>query len=139
MGRDREKRYLRQIREIDTDISNKIADCERWKQKANSFEVIQEGDRVQTSAICDKMKLADIYIDIELEIQELYEKRKRIIRDIQSLPHPYSDILFKRYVLNMMFKEIADKHHHNANWATTMHGRALEGIGAILDRRERNE
>lgn len=134
--REREMAYLEQIQEIDAEIVNKQADADMWWQRATSLGNQQTGERVQTSRANTSMRPADIAMDIERDIAALYAERKEIIRTIKSLPAPYSDILYKRYVLGMMFKEIAAGRRKDESWATTAHGRALNMVKIILDKME---
>lgn len=139
MGREREKEWLEEIRRLDRLIISRTADAELWRARAESFGVPPEGDRVQTSATQDSMRMADIYIDIEADICELYEERERRIRLIKSMPSPYCDVLYRRYVLGDMFKTISADWGKAEGWSTTVHGRALDLLKIKLDEMERYE
>lgn len=134
--REREFAYLERIQEIDAEIVNKQADADTWWQRATSLGNQQTGERVQTSRANNSMRPADIAMDIERDIAELYAERKEIIHTIKSLPVPYSDILYKRYVLGMQFKAIAATRNMGESWASTNHGRALNMVKVILDNME---
>lgn len=138
MKRDnRAKTYLKQIKQIDRVIMNKAEDAKMWRERAASLGNQQIEERVQTSGKKDSMRPVDIAMDIERDIKALYAKRKEIIDVIQSLPAPYSDILYKRYVFGMRHKEIAaaspDMTESNV---TTAHGRGLQMVKNILDKME---
>lgn len=140
MKRDsREKLYLKQIKQIDRAIVNKAADAEIWRERAVSLGSQKVEERVQSSGKKDSMRPADIAMDLERDIKALYAKRKEIVDVIQGLPAPYSDVLYKRYVFGMRHKEIAaassDMTESNV---TTAHGRGLQMVKKILDRREQN-
>lgn len=139
MKRRKEKKYLEQIKRIDSDIIDMQADANRWRAIAESSTAFQGGERVQSSGNKDKMGgAADIFMDIEREIAVLVEKRKSIIAMIRSLPPSESGVLYKRYVLDKDYYEIADAYGMSYSWATTTHGKGLEMIQKILNEREAN-
>lgn len=127
------KEKLKQIRHWDLEITNKLAEIEYWREKTNSTGFYCNDEKVQSSNIFDKMQLADIYIDLELEIEELYQMRKGIIQLIQSLDDPMNYVLFQRYVLGKMFKEIASSRGHQINWALKSHKKGVEQMTVLLD------
>jgi DNA-directed RNA polymerase specialized sigma24 family protein len=134
--------YLRQLKEIDGDIENMLAEVERWRMVAMGTTSRTEGDRVQTSG--SQQRMADAvceYIDIEADIKQqlgiLAEKRKEITSTIRMLPYNKRNVLHKRYVQNMSFDEISVVCDKSRSWVTSVHGRALQDVQAILDEREK--
>ena len=135
--------YLRQLKEIDGDIENMLAEVERWRMVAMGTTSRTEGDRVQSSG--SQQRMADAvceYIDIEADIKEqlgkLAEKRKEITGTIRMLPYNKRNVLHKRYVQDMSFDEISVVCDKSRSWVTSVHGRALQDVQAILDEREKN-
>ena len=143
--------YLNQLQEIDGDIQNMLAEVERWRLiayhitasnqtvKVNGIEYAM--DRVQSSGSQQKMadavcKYIDIEDDIKRELSILAEKRKEITGTIRMLPYNKRNVLHKRYVQDMSFDEIALVCDKSRSWVTSIHGRALQDVQAILDERE---
>jgi DNA-directed RNA polymerase specialized sigma24 family protein len=135
--------YLRQLKEIDGDILNMIADAERWRLIAMGTTARSEGDRVQSSgsqqrmadAVCEYISIEE---DIKHELGVLANKRKEIIGTINMLPYTKRNVLHKRYVQDRSFDEISLLCDKSRSWVTSVHGRALQDVQAILDERERN-
>ena len=135
------KDYLRQLGKLDKLIENKFAEKSRWRDIAigggSSFSM---EDRVQTSG--SKQKMADAvcrYITIEEEINQaidfLVDKRKEVIASIELLGTMEYDLLHKVYVQYMTLQDAADAMCKSYSWATTVHGRALKHLDAILQER----
>lgn len=135
------KDYLRQLGKLDKLIENKLAEKRRWRDIAmgggSSFSM---EDRVQTSG--NQQKMADAvcrYITIEEEINQtvdrLIDKRREVIETIEQLSTMEYDLLHKVYVQYMCLQEAADMMGKSYSWATTVHGRALKHLDAILQKR----
>ena len=142
--------YLRELKEINGDIENMLAEAERWRMiaygsghggqtvKVNGIEYAM--DRVQTSgnqqrmadAVCEYI---DIEADIKAELAKLADKRKEIIGTIMMLPYHKRNVLHKRYVQDKTFDEIAEACGKSKSWVTSIHGRALQDVQRILDER----
>ena len=140
----RAKDFLRQIRKIDKQIENKLADLARWRAVAMSTTGsygCETGVKVQSSPNQQKMESAIIKsIEIEQEINatigQLYEERKKVISVIEQLDATEYDVVFKQYVLGHTLQEIADMKDRSYSWCTTIHGLALAHIQKILDQGE---
>ena len=138
------KDYLLQLEKLDKLIENKLAEKVHWKSVALNTTAPMDSERVQSSG--SQQKIADAvirYIDIEREIDcridELVDKRKEVISTIEQLPAAEYDVLHKMYVQYWVFQDIASAHDKSYSWATTVHGRALQHLQEILDRRGSNE
>ena len=134
--------YLEQIEKLNVMIENKKAEIERWRSVALSVTACSEGDRVQSSGSQQKMADAiERIVDLEAEIREtidvLIYTEKGIIKTIEQLNAKDYDVLHKRYVQGMSFDEIGYAHGQSKSGATTIHGRALKRLQAILDENER--
>lgn len=136
------QKYLEQIKEIDGDISDMIKDVERLRLIAYGTTAKSGGERVQSSS--SKQKMADAvceYVDIEEDIKRelgrLSEKRKEILSVIRRLQFNKRSIIHKRYVQGKSFDEIADMCDKSKSWVTSIHGRALQDVQAILDERKK--
>jgi len=135
------KTFLNQLRKLDKMIENKLAEKAQWKAIATGTSASIGGERVQSSGSQQKMADAiDRYVDIEKEIDEqvdaLIDKRQDVIRIIEQLNATEYDLLHKVYVQYITLYEVADIYGNTYSWATTVHGRALKNVQAILDRKE---
>ena len=135
------KQFLRQLKKIDKMIENKIAEKARWKAIAFGTSAKMDGEKVQSSG--SQQKMADAvcrYVDIEKEIDEQIDKlidtKQDVINVIEKLKPIEYDILHKMYVQYMSLYDVADIYEKSYSWATTIHGRALKNVQAILDQRK---
>lgn len=89
-------------------------------------------DKVQSSS--SKQKMADAIdekVDLENDyygIKDLMAKRQAIIDEIEELSLDEYDVLYKRYVQEMEYQDIADSCDKSYSWATSVHGRALKNL-----------
>ena len=138
------KQFLRQLKKLDKMIENKLAEKARWKAIATGTTAQMGGEKVQSSG--SQQKMADAvcrYVDIEKEIDEqidiLIDTRQDVISVIEKLKTTEYDILHKMYVQYMSLYDVADIYNKSYSWATTVHGRALKNVQAILDQRRGKE
>ncbi len=137
------KDYLDQVEKLDTIIQNKLIERAQWKDIATGVTARSDGERVQASGRPSKMADAvDRCVDIEAEIDALIDKlvdvKREIIATIEKLNANEYDVLHKRYIQHLSYVEIADAKCRDYNWVTTVHGRALKNVQAIIDEREQN-
>ena len=132
--------YLKQLRKLDILINNKMVEREQWRSMALNVTPKQGGERVQTSG--NQQKMADAinhYVDIEKEIDhcidEYYNKKKEILSTIEELNATEYDILHKVYVQQIQLEDVAEQKKRSYSWVTTVHGRALQNVQKILDRK----
>ena len=131
--------FLRQVRKLDLQITNKLIEKRQWRDIALGITANMDGERVQSSS--GKSKMADAVnkcIDIESEVDGLVDKlidvKKEVIQAIEQLDSPTEyDVLHRRYIQFMSLQDIADHYKKDYGWATTTHGRALKSLQAILD------
>lgn len=135
------KTYLRQVEMLDMKISNKLIECQQWRELALGITANIGGDRVQSSGNQQKMASAiERCVDVEAEINalvdELIDTKREIIATIEQLNSPTEyNILHKRYIQLRTLEEIADDYGREYTWVTTTHGRALKKVQEILNRR----
>jgi len=134
------KKFLKQLEKLDLMITNKLAEKQQWKAIATGTTASIGGERVQSSG--SQQKMADAvsrYIDIEREIDEQIDKlidtKQDVISVIEQLKPIEYDILHKIYVQYIKLYEVPDIYGKTYSWATTVHGRALKNVQAILDER----
>ena len=130
--------YLKQIEKLDALIENKQAEIQRWREVANNTSVNMSKEKVQSSGSHDTIANAICtYLDLEREEIDAYlAKRKEIIATIEQLATIEYNVIFKKYVQYLTFKEIAALYGNSYSWATTTHERALKQIQKIIDKRE---
>ncbi len=138
------KQFLRQLKKLDKMIENKLAEKARWKAIATGTTAQMGGEKVQSSG--SQQKMADAvcrYVDIEKEIDEqidnLIDTRQDVISVIEKLNTTEYDILHKMYVQYLSLYDVADIYNKSYSWATTVHGKALKNVQAILDQRKGKE
>lgn len=135
------KEYLQQLEKINVLIENKFAEKAHWESIAIGASSRLTADKVQSSG--NPQRMADAiseYIDIEMELAQQIEllkrKRKEIISVIEQLDYMDYDLLHKRYVQGIDFKEIAFIRKQSYSNITTLHGIALKKVQYIIDNME---
>lgn len=136
----RAKEYLKRIRKIDLMIRNRLMERQQWLDMALSITAQSNGERVQSSGRQQKMADAiaeylDIGNDDNGEIGRLKAERREIIATIEQLNITEYDLLYKVYVQQLSFQEVADSVDRSKDWVKTMHGRALQSVQQILNKR----
>lgn len=129
-----------QVEKLDKLIQNKIIEKDQWYSIAVGVTTSGESERVQSSGNQQKManaveKYVDLEKEIDAEIDRLIDLKKDVINVIESLNSAEYDVLHKRYIQSLPFAEIAADRKISYSQATTIHGRALESVQAILDGR----
>lgn len=136
------KSFLLQLNKLDKMIRNKLIEKEQWQAIAMGTTAQMGSERVQSSG--SQQKMADAigrYIDMEAEIDrcidELIDTKKDVISVIEQLDAIEYDILHVVYVQYLTLEDFADKYDRSYRWATSVHGRALQNVQRILDKREK--
>lgn len=133
------KDFLKQVKRLDLRIKNKLIEQQQWRDIALGITANMDGERVQSSG--SKSKMADAVercVDMEAEINSLVDKlidtKKEVVQTIERLYSPIEyDVLHRRYIQDQSLQEIADHYGKDYGWATTVHGRALKNVQALLD------
>ena len=133
------KEFLQQVKKIDLQIRNKLIEQQQWKDIALGITASMNVERVQSSGT--KSKMADAIekcVDMEAEIDSLVDKlidiKKEVVQAIEKLDSATEyDVLHRRYIQYQSLQDIADKYKRDYGWATTVHGRALKSLQAVLD------
>lgn len=151
--------YLKQVDFIDKKIENKLSEKKQWEElayklTANSGESVliqnsngklelHNAEKVQTSGRSDSMTTAIIEcLRVVEEINEAVAELVRVkaefeanIEKLQSVDE--YDILYKRYILHIELKEIAELCGKEYTTITTAHGRAKVNLQKILNKKEK--
>lgn len=106
------KEYLKQIKKIDTKIRNKTVELKQLKELELSC------------------------VDLAKNIDLLIWQRRHIIQTIEELPEAEYDVLHKVYVQGETLYEVASDRKISYSLATTIHGRALKRVEAIINANE---
>lgn len=133
--------YLERVEMIDSIVRNKLIEQQQWRDIALGITANMDGERVQSSG--NQSKMADALnkcIDMEAEIDSLIDKlvntKREVIATLEQLDSPYYyRLLHMRYIQYVDLKDIAELWDRDYNAITTAHGRALERVQEILDRR----
>lgn len=136
--------YLEEVELMDARIKNKLIEQTQWRDIALGITANMEGERVKSSTTT-KSKLADAVakcVDIEREIDSLIDilidKKKDVIQTLEKLDNATEyKLLHLRYIQYVPLKDIADTWGWEYTNVTTTHGRALNSVQRILDRRKK--
>ncbi len=136
------KQFLGQIEKLDLMVENKLIEVERWRSIAMGITSPSIGEKVQSSPNQGKMsdavaRIVDLEAEVNVYVDRLIDTTKEVIAVIEQLNPIEYDVLHKRYIQNMAFKEISYSRGKSDSWATTIHGRALKNVQRILDEREK--
>lgn len=133
--------FLRQVRKLDLQITNKLIEKQQWRDIALGITANMDGERVQSSGGKSKMaeavnKCVDIEAEIDNLVDRLIDVKKEVIQAIEQLDSPTEyDVLHRRYIQFQGLQDIADHYRKDYGWATTTHGRALKSLQEILDKK----
>lgn len=137
----RAKDFLRQVYKLDRMVENKLAEKRQWQEIAAGATPQTTGERVQSSG--NPQRMADAisrYIDIEQEIDECIDKlvdtKREVIGVIEQLNATEYDVLHKMYIQGYSLQDVADMKGRSYSWMTSTHGRALQNVQRIIDKRK---
>ena len=128
------KEELRELRHLDILINTKQSQIDDLRAKIRYLQATDYGrDRVQTSnknTIEDLiLKICDLEIEIEKDIDLLIDKKKNAILEINSINDlRYRTILELRYIKSKKWEEIAVVTGYEYSWVLRLHGEALKKI-----------
>lgn len=135
--------FLEQVEKLDSMITNKLIEKQQWKDITLSITSNTGGERVRSPGAKSKMadaveRLVDLETEIDSCIDNLIDTKREVIQTIERLDSPIEySIIHKRYVQFKPLQEIADECKKSYDWATTVHGRALKNVQAILNEQKR--
>lgn len=129
------KAYLKQIKELDIKINNKIVEKESLYTMATKVTPTLSEDKVSGNFnATDKVgnivaKIVDIEREINAAIDEYFTVKNTIIRQIEQLQDErYYNLLHKRYVQYKDFSIIADEMGYEYRVIINLHGDALKSF-----------
>ncbi len=127
--------YLKQLQRLDVAIKQKKDELEMLRAAMTSTGSLDYGEeKVTGGSIAGEAKftkLCDKVIDLETEIQnevgEYFDKKHRVINQIQSIDKTiYRELLYKRYVEFKKLDSISDEMHYSYGHIRNIHRRALK-------------
>lgn len=121
------KQYLGQIQRFDKQIQNKLAEIYRLRTMAIGISVATDKEKIQTSSDKDKIgNFVSKIIDMEHEIDDMIDKRYKIVKEIESIDDLESyDILANVYVLGKELKTVAVEKKVTYRHFLRMHDKAI--------------
>ena len=122
------KQYLGQIKRLEMQIQNKLAEIYQLRTMAESITVATDKERVDSSG--DKDKLGCIMariVDMEREVDKMVDKRCDIVAQIDRMEDTESyDVLAKIYILDRDLKAIAIEKSISYKTFSRVHKKALK-------------
>lgn len=135
------KEFLNQVKKLDLQITNKLIEQRQWRDIALGITANMDGERVQSTGSKNKMANAiEKCVDMEAEIDSLVDKlidtKKEVIQTIEQLENPTEyNLLHMRYIQYIPLKDIADLWGVDYTNVTTAHGRALNKVQEIRNKK----
>lgn len=132
------KRYLQQIRRLDTQINRDIEERHRLKAIATKITptlkpVVVSGGGTQDKLADAMAKIIDLETEINREIDRLVDVRNAVIATIDKVEDDrLHKVLTKRYVELKTFEQIACEISCSYQWVCKLHGTALQVVEKII-------
>lgn len=133
------KRYLQQIRRLDTQINRDIEERHRLKAMSTKITptlkpaVVSGGGGSQDKLSEAMAKIIDLEAEINREIDRLIDARNAVTATIDKVEDErLHAVLNMRYVHFKTFEQIAADMNYTYRWVCSMHGRALQAVEKII-------
>lgn len=125
------KQYLSQIAVLNTKISNKLFEKFELKSMIGSVSNTVKEVNVQSGHTSDCTvdticKLIDLEHEIDALVDEFVDTKAHIIQQMEQLDFKEYNLLFKRYVKQLSFEEIAKETGYTKRHVCRMHADALD-------------
>lgn len=134
------KQYLGQIERLDRMISNKTIEIQQVENQLYNIKSIMNDCKVQTSGSKDRLgdsvsKLVDLQNELSNLIDSYVAKRQEIIKIIEKVRETNRyDLLFKKYVEQKSFEQIACEMNYSLVHIKRIHKLALDEVNCIIKR-----
>lgn len=134
------KQYLGQIERLDRMISNKTIEIQQVENQLYNIKSIMNDCKVQTSGSKDRLgdsvsKLVDLQNELSNLIDSYVAKRQEIIKIIEKVRETNRyDLLFKKYVEQKSFEQIACEMNYSLVHIKRIHKFALDEVNCIIKR-----
>lgn len=137
------KRYLQQIRRLDTKINRDIEELHRLKAMVTKITPTLKQDVVSGGGSQDKLsdaveKIIDLEAEINREIDCFVDARKAVTATIDKVEDArLHKVLSMRYVQFKTWEQIACDMGVSYQWVCHLHGEALQDVEKILKNPEK--
>lgn len=125
------KQYLSQIKYLNMRVDRKLDELELLKNETTNITTRLNPNKVQSTPKHDKLaeqvaKMVVLEREINADIDNYYEAKQTIIKQIESLDKPiYYHILHLKYVQGKTNKETAEKLGYSLRQIMNLYGEAL--------------
>lgn len=131
------KKYLSQIKDINSQIDILTAEKHRLMEIATSITAQNNGDVVQGSTASDKVgntvaKICDIRNEINDKIDMLVDIRSEILNVVCELKDPFKTLIYQRYFELKSWYDISVIMNYDEDYVKHLHGYALLEVDRIL-------
>lgn len=139
------KRYLQQIRRLDTKINRDVEELHRLKAMTTKITPTLKPDVVSGSGTQDKLaeamsKIIDLEAEINREIDCFVDARKAVTATIDKVEDArLHTVLNMRYVQFKTWEQIACYMGRSYQWVCKLHGTALQVVEKIIENSGEND
>lgn len=139
------KRYLQQIRRLDTKINRDIEELHRLKAMTTKITPTLKQDVVSGGGTQDKLaeamsKIIDFEEEINREIDCFVDARKAVTATIDKVEDArLHTVLNMRYVQFKTWEQIACYMGRSYQWVCKLHGTALQVVEKIIENSGEND
>lgn len=139
------KRYLQQIRRLDTKINRDIEELHRLKAMTTKITPTLKPDAVSGGGTQDKLaeamsKIIDFEEEINREIDCFVDARKAVTATIDKVEDArLHTVLNMRYVQFKTWEQIACYMGRSYQWVCKLHGTALQVVEKIIENSGEND
>ena len=135
------KEYMQQAYFLDKRINSLVRQVNNlWDQATNISQVLsdmphnpnKEGSKLENKIV----DICDLTDEIRKQTEKLKKLRKEMMAVVSKVPDPeYQLILQEKYFEMLTWEDIASDLNRSVRSAQLLHGKALEEVQAILDKK----
>ena len=135
------KEYMQQAYFLDKRINSLVRQVNNlWDQATNISQVLsdmphnpnKEGSKLENKIV----DICDLTDEIRKQTEKLKKLRKEMMAVVSNVPDPeYQLILQEKYFEMLTWEDIASDLNRSVRSAQLLHGKALEEVQAILDKK----
>ena len=135
------KEYLYQAYRLDQQINSKLEQVARLKhmamQATGRFQAERISGTPQHSPMEDAVtKLVDLEYEINEDIDRLVDLKREMAGLIAKISNPSHRVLLElRYFGGNTWEDISSKMSYDLSWVCRLHGRALQEVEVIRDKK----
>lgn len=136
------REYLSEVQKKDLIVENTLFELEQVEALATSVTQHLSDVKVQTSGNPDKMsdivqKIIEKRNEYNEAVDDFVDYRDEVVENIKQLNATEYDLLHKVYIQYMTLKDFALASRKKMSYSnvTTLHGRALDKLQKILDKK----